>query len=164
MQTDPNFANYSYDVESDTIGLLDFGAAREFPKNTTGPYRRFLHAGLNGDLNGLRELAVELGLYRSETSAVHRGMIDRMIVYIFGAMRQHELFDFTDDSALQNLRTIGTELALDRSFNEVPPVDVLYLQRKAVGLFLLGRRLRAVVPLKEIINEYVHQDTCLEAH
>ncbi|MEO0327766.1 MAG: AarF/ABC1/UbiB kinase family protein [Pseudomonadota bacterium] len=153
MQIDPNFANYSYDVESKTIGLLDFGAVREFPEHTRELYRQFLYAGLNGDRSALRELALELGLYRNETSAVHRGMIDRMIVYVFGAMRQHEFFDFTDDGILHDLRAIGTELALDRSFNEIPPVDVLYLQRKAAGLFLLGRRLRAVVPLKEIINE-----------
>ena len=161
MQIDPNFANYVYDTESKTIGLLDFGAVREFPEKTTELFCRFINAGLDGDRYALRELSLELGLYRKETSAAHRAMIDRMVVYVFGALRKQELFDFTDDSMLEDLRTIGTELALDRSFNDVPPVDILYLQRKAAGLFLLGRRLGAIIPLREIIRAYVDQDTCL---
>jgi aarF domain-containing kinase len=32
MQTDPNWANFLYDDEADVLTLIDFGAAREYPK------------------------------------------------------------------------------------------------------------------------------------
>lgn len=31
-QTDPNWGNFLYDEETDRIYLIDFGAARDFPK------------------------------------------------------------------------------------------------------------------------------------
>eukprot|EP00959_Pyramimonas_sp_CCMP1952_P320302 6703136-Pyramimonas_sp.AAC.1 len=33
MQTDPNWANFLYDAHTDTLTLLDFGAAREYKKD-----------------------------------------------------------------------------------------------------------------------------------
>lgn len=32
LQTDPNWGNFLYDEETDRIFLIDFGAARDFPK------------------------------------------------------------------------------------------------------------------------------------
>ena len=155
VQTDPNFANYSYDAETYTIGLLDFGAVREFPKSKTKLYKQFLNAGLNGDRQRLKEMTFRLGLYSEETSEAHHKTIDMMIVYVFGALRTNALFDFSDDWLIEKLRALGMELAFDRNFDTIPPVDLLYLQRKAAGLFLLGRRLKAKVPLRDMLVEYV---------
>lgn len=157
VQTDPNFANYTYDGHSGRIGLLDFGAARMFPNETVSGYRDFLRAGLEGDREKLRELAVKLGFYSAGTSAVHRNMIDAMIVHVFGALRKDEVFDFSNEWLLEKLRTTGMELTLDRGFNEIPPMEVIYLQRKAAGLYLLGRRLNAKVPLRRMFQEIVDQ-------
>ena len=33
MQTDPNWGNFLYDDGSQTTTLIDFGAAREYPKS-----------------------------------------------------------------------------------------------------------------------------------
>ena len=38
---------------------------------------------------------------------------------------------------------------------EIPPIDALFLQRKMAGLFLLATRLRARVPVRELIEPYL---------
>lgn len=154
VQTDPNFANYTYDPDSRRIGLLDFGAMREFSPDVVERYRRFLRAGLEGDRKGLQQSAKELGLYSNDTLPHHRNTIERMIPFVFGAIRRDRFFRFGAESLMREIRSMGMELALDRSFTEVPPIDVIYLQRKAVGLFLLGRRLRASIPLRDILCEH----------
>lgn len=154
-QTDPNFANYLYDAQTDTIGLLDFGATRDLPAETIDGYRRFLRAGLDGDRRALQAMTIELGLYRQATQMHHRNMIDRMTARLFGAIRRDPMFDFSNDALMEELRAIGTEIALDRSFVEVPPVEFMYLQRKLAGLFFLGRRLRVSLPAREMLEEYV---------
>ncbi len=156
VQTDPNFANYSYDAASGTIGLLDFGATKEFSPETVSLYRQLLCAGLEGDQGRIAELAVKLGLCNDQTRPQHRTMINKIIMLVFDAARQNASFDFATDQLLQRLRSMGTDMALDQSFDQIPPVDVLYLQRKAAGLYLLGRRLRASVPLREILQDYAH--------
>ncbi|MEM6460752.1 MAG: AarF/ABC1/UbiB kinase family protein [Pseudomonadota bacterium] len=153
-QTDPNFANYLYDPETDTIGLLDFGATREIPSETIECYRRFLGAGLEGNRKALRAATIDIGLYRRETQMHHRNMIDRLTAHLFGAIRRDRMFNFSNEALMQELRSGGTEIALDRSFVEVPPVEFMYLQRKLAGLFFLGRRFRASLPAREILEEY----------
>ncbi|MEM5470519.1 AarF/ABC1/UbiB kinase family protein [Hoeflea sp. AS60] len=156
VQTDPNFANYSYDAANGTIGLLDFGAAKELSAETVSLYRQLLCAGLEGDQGRIAEIAVKLGLYNEQTRPHHRTMIIEIITLVFDAARRRPTFDFANDQLLQRLRSMGTDMALDQSFDQIPPVEVLYLQRKAAGLYLLGRRLRASVPLLEILRDYTH--------
>lgn len=163
VQTDPNFANYSYDTASGTIGLLDFGATREFSPETVSLYRQLLLAGLERDQGKIGELAVKLGLYNDQTSSHHRTMIIEIITLVFDAISRSPSFDFANDQLLHRLRSMGTDMALDQSFDQIPPVDVLYLQRKAAGLYLLGRRLRASVPLREILQDYAHDTVPLPA-
>lgn len=157
VQTDPNFANYSYDVDRGTIGLLDFGAAKQVPASTVGLLRQLLAAGLQGNRQQLRELSVSLGLYDERTSPRHRQLIDQIIDMVFKAVLDSPEFDFANDQLLQRLRAMGTDLALDQGFDQIPPVEVLYLQRKAAGLYLLGRRLRARVPLRDLLEQYVYE-------
>ncbi|KAK9815604.1 hypothetical protein WJX72_006628 [[Myrmecia] bisecta] len=44
MQTDPNWGNFLYDEETDTLNLIDFGAARSYPKPFVDDYLRMVHA------------------------------------------------------------------------------------------------------------------------
>lgn len=155
VQTDPNFANYVYDRATDTIGLLDFGAARALSTDTVRRYRKFLAAGIGGRRKEFREAAIELQLYSETTAPQHRNMVDRISAMVFAEIKQNRLFDFADEDLLQKLHASGMELAFDRTFNEVPHPDILYLQRKAAGFFLLGRRLGASIPMQEMMTAYL---------
>lgn len=42
MQTDPNWSNFLYDENSRTMNLIDFGAARDYPKHFVDDYLRMV--------------------------------------------------------------------------------------------------------------------------
>ena len=44
MQTDPNWGNFLYDEQSDQLHLIDFGAAKEYPKPFVDEYLRMVLA------------------------------------------------------------------------------------------------------------------------
>lgn len=42
MQTDPNWSNFLYDESEKSINLIDFGAARDYPKHFVDDYLRMV--------------------------------------------------------------------------------------------------------------------------
>lgn len=42
MQTDPNWSNFLYDEATKSINLIDFGAARDYPKSFVDDYLRMV--------------------------------------------------------------------------------------------------------------------------
>ena len=62
MQTDPNFANYRYDPESQQLILLDFGATRSFAPAFGQAYKQLMSATMAGD----REIATTKTLLGTE--------------------------------------------------------------------------------------------------
>lgn len=43
MQTDPNWGNFLYDEKTRVINLIDFGAARDYPKHFVDDYLRMVY-------------------------------------------------------------------------------------------------------------------------
>ncbi len=154
IQSDPNFANYRFDPGSGRIVLLDFGAAREVPGRLADGYRAILAAGLSGDAAGLRDAALRLGFFADDSDERHVGLILDMIRAVFDALRACELLDFADRKLADRLRGHGMALAEARDFTHIPPIDTLFLQRKFAGLFLLGARLEARVPVRSLIARH----------
>jgi predicted unusual protein kinase regulating ubiquinone biosynthesis (AarF/ABC1/UbiB family) len=145
MQTDPNFANYRYQPQTGRIVLLDFGALRDFDPAVMEAYRALLRAGLAGDRAALVEAALALGFFAEDTAPHHSAAVIDMMRLAFDAFRDEGAFDFGASDLVLRLRDRGMEIGMDRSFTHIPPMDVLYLQRKIGGLFLLGRTLGARV-------------------
>ncbi|MEM8821937.1 MAG: hypothetical protein AAGE90_20840, partial [Pseudomonadota bacterium] len=64
-------------------------------------------------------------------------------------------YDFAASDLTDRLREAGTELALDRKFDHVPPMDLLYFQRKLGGMYMLATRLGARVDLGALIAPWL---------
>ena len=155
MQTDPNFANFRWDADSDTLILLDFGATREVPQPLSDGYRALLRAGMADDVPGIEAAALALGFFAPATQQRHRDMVTGMIRTAFRALRHDGPFDFAASPIPEALRDQGMAMAQERSFDHVPPADTFFLQRKFGGLFLLGARLRARVDLRPILERWL---------
>lgn len=149
MQTDPNFANYLYQPQGGRIVLLDFGATRAIDPDITALYRRLLRTGLEDDTEGQIAAAEALGILSPEVPDRHRERIVGMMGMVFAALRRPEPFDFAATDLPRRMQAEGLALA-EAGFVPPPvPIDVLYLQRKFAGMFLLGARLGARVTLTE---------------
>jgi len=153
MQSDPNFANFRYNPANRKISLLDFGAARTLQSSAIGQYIHFLRAGLLGDDERLRETAIQLKFMDGNGPFDDR--ILGMIRSVFDAILSADEFDFSDRTLSKHLRKEGMALAEARYIPPQVPMDVLYLQRKIGGIFLLATQLNASVPVKKLLAKYV---------
>jgi len=153
MQSDPNFANYRVDPATGKIILLDFGATRHLDPAMAEGYRHLMRAGLAGDAAALRRAAMELRFI--DGGGAFDDRILAMIGTVFDAIRDRNDFDFTDTTMSRTLNVQGAA-AVEAGYVPPPlPMDVLYLQRKFGGMFLLGSRLGAVLPVAELIRRYL---------
>ena len=70
MQTDPNWANFLYNSSSDRLGLIDFGASREYTPEFMDAWHALLTAALEGDREGMREQSLRIGYFTGEEEEV----------------------------------------------------------------------------------------------
>ncbi len=155
MQTDPNFANYRYDRATGRLALLDFGASRELSEQTTERYRALLRAAVAGDREAMRRGAVEIGFFDAETDARHQDAALDLAEIVLAPLREGGVYDFADPERTRRLREGGLALAGERDFWRVPPMDTLFVQRKAAGMYLLAQRLRARVDLRAMFAPHL---------
>ncbi len=155
MQTDPNFANYRYNPETQKIVLLDFGATRRIDKMIARQYRDLMRAGLRRDMDALGEIAHQIGFFDGETTQRHRDSILEMMRLVFEALDTDRPFDFTQTELSRRLQQQGMQLAEDGFVLPPLPIDVLFLQRKFGGIFLLASKLGAKVDLRGLLGRYL---------
>ncbi|MDE2620890.1 MAG: AarF/ABC1/UbiB kinase family protein, partial [Sphingomonadales bacterium] len=152
MQTDPNFANFRWQAETGRIALLDFGATRPVPSETSAAYRRLFAAGLAEDRQALRAALLEAGFVGPATLERHGPALDGMIEVMMAHLGRPDPFDFADRSFVERLRGHAAAIMADRGAWHVPPVDTLFVQRKVSGTALLAVRLRARFALRGMVE------------
>ena len=155
MQTDPNFANYRYQSDTGRIVLLDFGAARDISSPVARQYRRLLQAGLQDDAAGIQQIAQEIGFINHATAQNHCTQVITMIRLVMTALEDAPLVDFGKVELSQRLQAEGIALAEDGFVPPPLPIEVLLLQRKFGGVFLLASRLGARVDVVGLLRPYL---------
>ncbi|MFK7869453.1 MAG: ABC1 kinase family protein [Roseobacter sp.] len=157
MQTDPNFANYRFDPTSGRIILLDFGATREIAPQLVTHYRHLLAAGIAGDGPAMARAARDIGFLSDDIADHHRDQILGMMSLAFGELGGAEVIAFGETQVPAQMQERGMALAESGFIPPPVPMDVLYLQRKFAGIFLLGARLRARVPVRSLLAPHLAQ-------
>ncbi|MBK5926097.1 ubiquinol-cytochrome C reductase [Rhodobaculum claviforme] len=160
MQTDPNFANYRHDAATDTVVLLDFGATREIPAAMAEGYRALLRAGMAGDARAVERAATDLGLIGPALPAAHLQELLTLAELAFAPLRQPGAVDVAGLGITERLRDAGMALAMEHGpGGHLPPAEVLFVQRKLGGLYLLAHRLRARVPGHALMTPWLAAGT-----
>ena len=155
MQTDPNFANYRYDHTSLQIVLLDFVATRVIGAEIADLYRQLIIAGIARDAAEIRRVALDIGFIDGTTKPEHSDRILTMIDMVFAELASKPVIDFADTTLSRKMQAEGMKLAEDGFVPPPLPIDVLFLQRKFAGMFLLDARLKAVVDVRSLIAPYL---------
>ena len=154
MQTDPNFANYRYDLNSGRLVLLDFGAARVVPDHISDGYRALLASGLAGDDAALLRAMADIGILPPAAPATMQETILAMARDGFAPLRMAGPFDFGAGGLASNLKDQSQTLIGQRDHFTAPPPDVLFIQRKIAGMYLLAARLKARVDVAALVRPY----------
>lgn len=154
MQTDPNFANFLYAGPDAPIGLIDFGAVQTVPPEISSRYRAVLTAALEGDRADLTHALQGLGVVGESTRPDHAGAVTDMAERSLAAIRAGEPFDFTDTGLPADMQAAGERLRKS-GFNHAPPPELIFIQRKLGGLYLLGARLGLSRNLRPALYRYL---------
>lgn len=154
MQTDPNLANYRYDPITGRIVLLDFGAVQPVATDLAADFRQLLHAALVGGPAQIRHAMLQIGYFNSATAQHHQDLIQTMFITATAPLRADTVFDFGRSDLLDQLRTMGMAIGQDRDLSHVPPAATLFLHRKIIGMYLIATKLRASIPLHDLVKGY----------
>jgi aarF domain-containing kinase len=147
VQTDPNFGNYLFDVGTGKVALLDFGAAEKVLPIRAKQLTALSRAMRDGDATQIRIAAIRAGFIRLEDPADQSHAVVQMLLAAGEPLRHVGPYDFEKSDLFSRLFTQGRTQFFGAGFARTPPPDLLFLQRKFVGTFLLCVRLRARVDI-----------------
>ena len=149
MQTDPNWGNFFYDTATQRIGLLDFGATREFRKPFVDDYLKLVWAAAQNDRKTIEDVSVHIGfLTGHESAAMVRAHVDAGLV-VGEPFASHEPFDFAASALTRRVAAHGSTFAEERL--TAPPAEVYSLHRKLAGAFLICIRMGAVMSCRRML-------------
>jgi len=155
VQTDPNFANYLYQEESDRVVLLDFGATRRFTDSRIMQYRTLFRAAAESDRTGVEEAMRSIGYLGLGNAAHQRDALINMFYLGFEPARTEGAYDFGKTDLPARLRDLGYQLSFKQGLWQTPPTDTMFLHRKLAGTFLLCARLSARVNVRTLLAQYL---------
>ncbi len=155
VQSDPNFANYLFDLDSGRVGLVDLGSACEISDRLSGLYAQLFRQATDGDRHGLRRTAREIGFYDAgERLDRIEGVLDLLTLGCEPFARPGA-YAFGESTLPERVRATGLDLAFGKGFLKPPPPGTMFLHRKLGGTFLLCARLGARVNVHALIEPYL---------
>jgi predicted unusual protein kinase regulating ubiquinone biosynthesis (AarF/ABC1/UbiB family) len=155
MQSDPNFANFLWDPADDGLVLLDFGSTVEIPAALSERYRRLLRASLAGDRDGIVRLVVEFGWVPGDEPRDRLEGLADVILLSTEPLRAPGLYDYGTSDLAQRTHDASMELAFERGLLLPPPPELLFVNRKLGGTYLLCTSLRARIASGDLARTFL---------
>ncbi len=156
MQTDPHFGNYRIRLgtngEPDRMVLFDFGAVRKFPQSFLKPYYAMIKAAANKDKEGLLKASRQLG-FLEEGDPVELDEYFAELVFLITEPFNGE-YDWGGSDLPQRVATKAGQMALKFKLR-APPREILFLDRKMGGVFILLSVLQARFDARPVLEPYL---------
>lgn len=154
VQTDPNFANYRFNLQTNQLVLLDFGACRDYSETVSAGYRLLFQGLLQQQPDIQLQALQQIGYFSAEIKPEQQHAVMALVQLAAEPLAQ-PMFDFASSDLPTRIRDAGMQLSMKLHYWHTPPVDALFLHRKMAGLFLLAKTLRAKVALRELLQPFV---------
>eukprot|EP00093_Oithona_nana_P013785 13785.XXX_51695_49333_1 [CDS] Oithona nana genome sequencing. len=153
MQTDPNWANFLYNPDTKQLGLLDFGATREYKKEFVDNYFMVLNAATNNDKEVVLEYSIKLGFLTGYESKIMMDAHVESVMVLASPFREDRVFDYGSQKTTGKIHEL-IKVMLEHRLCP-PPQEVYSLHRKMSGLFLMANKLNAKINCYPIWNKLV---------
>ncbi len=159
VQSDPNFANFLFDPEGDTIGLLDFGALRINDPARAAGFAALLEAALERNPGGIIDAAAEIGYLRAGDDFSDKLALADLIQTAAEPALHPGSYDFAASTLARRLADKLLHLRRREAFQRLPPADVMFLHRKLAGIYLLCRRVNARLDVRSRVVAMLDRST-----
>tara|TARA_R110001583_G_scaffold82363_3_gene218596 strand:- start:8958 stop:10304 length:1347 start_codon:yes stop_codon:yes gene_type:complete len=155
MQSDPNFANFLYQSDTQKIVLLDFGACQHLSQHTSAHYLAMADAMLRQDTNDIRSALYSLGLVDTNMSTA---AIDTVLNACFEAsdcLQSDTGYNLKKQQLIKRIQEISMPLVTDKTAAASPIFEIALVNRKITGIILLANKLGATVDFKSALAPYL---------
>ena len=154
VQTDPNFANYQYNHETQKIVLLDFGATRVYTPQMAESYRQLMQSASKHEKPNIRQAILDIGLIRQDLPEKVQQNITELAYMACEPLYGESPYDFAASDLSSRLQRQGMQLGLEKEYAHTPSANAIFLHRKLGGLFLLAIKLKAKVDMQSLFAPY----------
>jgi predicted unusual protein kinase regulating ubiquinone biosynthesis (AarF/ABC1/UbiB family) len=158
LQSDPHFGNFQIRIdpkgENDKVICFDFGAARSLSEDFLSRYRRLVFALLGDNPEETRKALVQLGfLDEGAEPAQYERLLDLCSVLMEPVLRD-EVYDWgKSDLATRSLAQ--SKYFVFQPEIKLPPTEMITLNRKAGGVYILMAKLGASFNPRPMLDEYL---------
>ncbi|MGZ8273499.1 MAG: ABC1 kinase family protein [Burkholderiaceae bacterium] len=158
MQTDPNFANYLFQPETEQLVLLDFGATMLLSAALVEKFRRITRAVIARDRAVIAKEAVAIGYLAADAPAGQVEAVVDVILLVCEPLHHRGRYDFRASDLPSRARDLGFDLAFKQGLLKAPPAETMFLHRKLAGMYLLLARLGARVDVRKLVQPLLDED------
>lgn len=154
MQTDPNWTNFLFRAQPRRrLELLDFGAARAYPRAFVQQYVQLLAAAARSDVGAVHAASRALGYLTGHESAAMLHAHTQSVLTLAEPFRTDSpaLYDFHGQTITDRVRSFIPTMVRERL--TPPPEETYSLHRKLSGAFLLCARLGSRVPCRALFED-----------
>ena len=155
MQTDPNYANFLFDESSQKVILLDFGATAKISQETKAKFLSLLQSTKGGNKVAIKQSLLAIGLLENTIPDTLMNKVLEIFDEATKPIQTNSMYDFTSTKVIEKMRNISNEFFKFRHKITIPDFEVLLIQRKIGGIFILATRLKAKIDLNKILNKYL---------
>ena len=155
IQTDPNYANFLFNDTSKKIVLLDFGATSKVSSKNIRVFKDILN-GLALDRKEMVEKAlITLKIFSPKASNSVKNYLLDIIWNLSLPLRENKEFDFLHCISTEDLKLLSSTLINQKDKFQLPDPQILFIQRKLGGIFLLGRKFGARSNFSKLVTKYI---------
>ena len=154
IQTDPNFANFHYQTETQKIVLFDFGATREISTELSSAYLALFKAGSDNSREGVLKAASQIGYFKNDIMDNYKNNVIDLFLMACEPLRHDGEFDFKHSELALKIKDAGLALSAQSQQWHTPPVDALFIHRKLAGLYLIAARLGAKIDVRALFSHF----------
>ncbi|XP_012538251.1 atypical kinase COQ8B, mitochondrial isoform X2 [Monomorium pharaonis] len=152
MQTDPNWSNFFYNLDTKQLILLDFGACRSYEKPFMDKYIEVINAASEGNRNKVLQLSQEMKFLTGyESEIMKNAHVDAVMILGQVFNNNHEYYDFGGQDVTKRIQTLVPTIINHRLCP--PPEEIYSLHRKLSGIFLLCAKLRVKIKCRDMFRE-----------
>ena len=125
MQTDPNWANFLFNPNTQQLGLLDFGATREYRPGFVNTYFKIIDGAAKKDRQAVLEYSREVGFLTGfESKAMNEAHVESVML-LARPFHENKNFNFGKQTITSEIQALSGVMLRERLCP--PPPEVIHV-------------------------------------